>query len=250
MADAALRKSAEECTSERAAALEAQYGHLSAEEVLKIAITEVFEGQIALVSSFGADSSVMLNMISDIAPDLPVVFLDTGKHFGETRRYGKVLEEKLGLTNVQTVLPDADRLAELDKGGFLFSTNHDLCCHIRKTEPLERALEPFAASITGRKRFQNSARDRLPVFEADGTRIKVNPLASWSFEDLVDYREQHDLPAHPLVEQGFLSIGCMPCTSPVEPGEDQRAGRWRGTGKTECGIHIKTPKGETFIRRD
>lgn len=250
MAEAMLQASSEECIRDLAQELESRFGHLSAEDVLRVAVTDIFQGRIALVSSFGADAAVLLHMVTGINPDLPVVFLDTGKHFGETKRYGMLLQETLGLTDVRLVKPDAARLAELDKAGTLFNTNQDLCCHIRKTEPLEAALQPFEASLTGRKRFQTGDRQHLPVFEADSQQVKVNPLANWTVDDLKAYRDRHDLPSHPLVEQGFLSIGCMPCTSPVKPGEDQRAGRWRGTSKTECGIHIKTPAGETFIRRD
>jgi len=117
-------------------------------------------------------------------------------------------------------------------------TNPDLCCHIRKTEPLQRALAGFDAWLTGRKRFQNATRSDLPIFEADGPRIKVNPLATWSPVELKAYAVCHELPEHPLVAKGYPSIGCVPCTTRVQPGEDQRAGRWRGLDKSECGIHV------------
>jgi phosphoadenosine phosphosulfate reductase len=167
-----------------------------------------------------------------------VIFLDTGRLFAETLEYRTRLTDLLGLTDVRTVAPDPSRLASSDPHRALWMTNPDLCCQIRKTEPLQRALQGFDAWFTGRKRFQNAQRAALGVFEADGERIKVNPLASWSIVDLKAYAERHGLPEHPLVAKGYPSIGCVPCTSRVAVGEDIRAGRWRGLDKTECGIHM------------
>jgi phosphoadenosine phosphosulfate reductase len=225
-------------TAGTAAALNARYGHLDARDAIAATAEEVFPGRLALVSSFGADSSVLLHLVAEIDRDLPVIFLDTGRLFAETLEYRTRLTEQLGLTDVRTITPDADRLAENDPHRALWMTNPDLCCHIRKAEPLQRALNGFDAWLTGRKRFQNAQRASLKLFEADGTRIKVNPLASWSIVDLRAYAEKHDLPEHPLVAKGYPSIGCVPCTSRVAVGEDQRAGRWRGLDKTECGIHV------------
>lgn len=220
-----------------AAALNARYGMLDAHAAVELAARELWPGRVALVSSFGAESAVLLHIVSRIDPSLPVVFLDTGRLFAETLEYRTRLAERFGLTDVRTVAPDPDRLASDDPHRALWMTNPDLCCHIRKTEPLNRALQGFDAWFTGRKRFQNALRARLGLFEADGERIKVNPLIGWSPVDLRDYAARHDLPEHPLVAKGYPSIGCVPCTTRVAADEDQRSGRWRGLEKTECGIH-------------
>lgn len=221
-----------------AAALNARYGHLDAHDAIAVTAEELFPGRAALVSSFGADSAVLLHLVAEVDPSLPVIFLDTGRLFAETLEYRTRLTEQLGLTDVRTVTPDPARLAANDPHRALWMTNPDLCCQIRKTEPLQRALEGFDAWFTGRKRFQNAQRASLKLFEADGARIKVNPLASWSIVDLKAYAEKYGLPEHPLVAKGYPSIGCVPCTSRVAVGEDLRAGRWRGLDKTECGIHV------------
>jgi phosphoadenosine phosphosulfate reductase len=220
-----------------ASALNGRYGDLDATEVITLAAEELFPDSIALVSSFGAESAVLLHLVSEVDRHLPVIFLDTGRLFAETFEYRTQLADRLGLTDIRIVSPDPERLAAEDPHRALWMTKPDLCCHIRKTEPLARALAGFDAWFTGRKRFQNSVRARLAVFEADGARIKVNPLARWSAAEVKEYAARHDLPAHPLVAQGYPSIGCVPCTSRVRPGEDPRAGRWRGLEKTECGIH-------------
>jgi phosphoadenosine phosphosulfate reductase len=220
-----------------ASALNARYGELGAAEVIAVASKEIFPDAIALVSSFGAESAVLLHLVAEVDRNLPVIFLDTGRLFPETFEYRSRLVDRLGLADVRIVTPDADRLAADDPYRALWMSNPDLCCYIRKTQPLARALVGFDAWFTGRKRFQNNVRSRLQTFEADGGRIKVNPLAQWSPEDLKAYAVRHDLPPHPLVARGYPSIGCVPCTSRVQPGEDPRAGRWRGSEKSECGIH-------------
>jgi phosphoadenosine phosphosulfate reductase len=234
----ALSQEAAVATAANAAALNARYGELAAHEAVAIAANQLFPGRLTLVSSFGADSAVLLHIVSEVDPDLPVIFLDTGRLFAETLEYRSRLTERLGLTDVRTVTPDPARLAANDPHRALWMTNPDLCCHIRKTEPLQRALAGFDAWLNGRKRFQNAQRASLKLFEAEGARIKVNPLARWSIVDLKAYMARHDLPEHPLVAKGYPSIGCVPCTSRVAVGEDQRAGRWRGLDKTECGIHV------------
>jgi phosphoadenosine phosphosulfate reductase len=186
------------------------------------------------VSSFGADSAVLLHMIAEIDRSLPVIFLDTGKHFGETLEYRDALAADLGLSNVRVVTPlEAD-----DPDGSLHKRDTDACCGIRKVEPMARAVEPFGAWLTGRKRFQAATRGALPVFEAVGPRLRINPLAKWTTSDLADYMRAHDLRENPLIAYGYLSIGCFPCTEPVKPGEGTRSGRWAGQAKTECGIHL------------
>lgn len=199
---------------------------------------EFAPGKVALVSSFGTESAVLLHMISRIRPDLPILFLDTGKLFGETKRYRDQLVESLGLTDVRSVTPDLQRIKELDGKGVLWSQNPNLCCEIRKVEPLARAVAPFDAWFTGRKAFQAATRAKLPVLELADGKFKVNPIVGWTKADIDAYFERYALPRHPLEADGYLSIGCMPCTSRVAPGEDARAGRWRGTDKVECGIHL------------
>lgn len=222
----------------QAAALNARFGERDPEEVITVA-RDMFRDRIALVSSFGAESAVLLHLISKVDRALPVIFLDTGKLFAETLAYRDRLIERVGLSDVRSVKPDPARLAAADPDKALWMINPDFCCQIRKTEPLQRALSGFDAWFTGRKRFQSRVRSELRVFEADGERVKVNPLALWSGEQIKAYFAEHDLPEHPLVARGFPSIGCVPCTTKVIAGEDNRAGRWRGTEKTECGIHTE-----------
>ena len=223
----------------RSVGLSRRYEGLTAFALLAQLAERDFAGAMALVSSFGADSAVLLHMVSRIDPAMPVLFLETGKLFPETLRYQEELCAHLGLPNVRIIRPVEQDLARADPDGLLHRTAPDTCCYIRKTLPLESALKPFAAWITGRKRFQSATRANLPLFEEDSDgRIKVNPLAIWERKDLSDYMQRHQLPAHPLVAQRYLSIGCQPCTSKIAAGEDDRAGRWRGTEKDECGIHI------------
>ena len=220
-----------------ASRLETRFARLPAKALLRLAIEDLYPGRIALVSSFGADSVVLLHMIGEIARATPIVFVDTGQHFPETLEYRDRLLERFGLSNIVTAAPDAATLAAEDPEKFLFASDPDRCCEIRKVAPLAATLENYDAWITGRKGFQTEDRGRLPLFEAEGARVKVNPLVSWSASELLAYIKQHDLPPHPLVAKGFPSIGCLPCTSRVMPGEDPRSGRWRGKSKQECGIH-------------
>ncbi len=223
-----------------ASRLETRFARLSAQALLRLAIEDLYPGKIALVSSFGADSVTLLHMVAQIDKAAPVVFVDTGQHFPETLEYRDRLVERLGLTNIMRAEPDAGLLAKEDPEKFLFASDPDRCCEIRKVEPLAATLDNYDAWITGRKGFQTADRSRLPLFEAEGARVKVNPLVGWTASDLLDYIKQHDLPPHPLVAKRFPSIGCLPCTSRVMPGEDPRAGRWRGKSKQECGIHGAT----------
>ena len=224
------------------ASLADQLEHETAQSRLTSAIRDLFPGRIALVSSFGADSAVLLHMVAAIDPSTPVVFVDTGMLFPETLAYRDRLVTRLGLTDVTTYTPSAEDLAEQDPESFLWAREPDQCCHIRKVLPLARALEGYDAWISGRKRFQAETREALPVVEAEGPRTKINPLADWSAKDILAYMDANDLPRHELIAKNYLSIGCLPCTSPVRPGEDARAGRWRGKAKVECGIHTAFPE--------
>jgi len=221
----------------------------STQEMLEGVIKGDLAGDIAIVSSFGAESAVLLHLVAQVAPNIPVLFLDTGKHFADTLEYRDLIAQRTGLTNLQILTPDADELARKDESGLRWSYDPDGCCEIRKVKPLAKALDQYDASFTGRKAFQSSTRANLPRFEIDTSdaqgRLKINPLIDWSAEDIAAYFAEHDLPAHPLVAKGFPSIGCEPCTHKVAPGEDPRSGRWKGWDKTECGIH--KPGEEPFL---
>lgn len=227
-------------TSIRVAELSARYGDLEGAALLGALAQDVFPGRIGLVSSFGTESAVLLSLAAEADPAFPVIFVNTGKLFGETLRYRDQLVKALGLTNVREVGPTAEDIAAGDADGLLFTRSHDACCHLRKTVPLERALDGLDAWVTGRKRFQSATRAALPLFESANGRIKVNPLASWDRERIDEEFTRRNLPRHPLEADGFLSIGCFTCTERVAPGADIRSGRWAGTAKTECGIHTFT----------
>ncbi|PRH84491.1 phosphoadenylyl-sulfate reductase [Labrys okinawensis] len=230
----------------QALALAAQYHNADAQTVLRAALS-LYKDGIALVSSFGAESAALLHMVAEIDRATPVIFLDTGRLFSQTLLYRNELARRLGLTDLRTASPRQALVQQEDSDRLLAYSNPDMCCWIRKVDPLDTALEPFSAWITGRKRHQASTRAALQYFEADAGRIKVNPLADWTSKDVTDYLERHDLPPHPLVAEGYPSIGCMPCTSRVAEGEDARAGRWRGKSKVECGIHVSPEKAGSGI---
>jgi phosphoadenosine phosphosulfate reductase len=220
-------------------ALNGMFDEMDAVGVLRYATSDVLPGDLAIVSSFGADSAVLLHLVAQVDPSMPVYFLETGKHFAETLAYVETLKKHLGLINIHAVHPDQADVQRFDPAGTLWETDPDSCCHIRKTEPLEPITEQYGGWVTGRKRFQTVERGVLPHFElTSDDRIKVNPLAYFSDADVNKYKIEHGLPEHPLFAKGYKSIGCAPCTSVVAEGEDPRAGRWRGLNKKECGIHF------------
>ncbi|KYK45661.1 phosphoadenylyl-sulfate reductase [Bradyrhizobium diversitatis] len=206
-------------------------------EIVAAALKTVGRDKLALVSSFGTESATLLKVMADVDPAIPVIFLDTGWLFEETLAYRDTLIAKLGLKDVRSIKPADETLSREDPDRDLWFSDPDACCRIRKVEPLARALKPFSAWLNGRKRFQGSARADIPVVEDDGARLKFNPFANVSREEIEAIFTRAKLPRHPLVASGFLSVGCMPCTSRTGEGEDSRAGRWRGRAKTECGIH-------------
>lgn len=220
----------------------------STQEMLESVIRDRLAGDLAVVSSFGAESAVLLHLVASVDPTVPVLFLDTGKHFAETLAYRDLLAARLDL-NLVVLTPDPEDLAKRDETGLRWSYDPDGCCEIRKVRPLEQALAGYDASFTGRKAFQAATRANLPRFELDTSdaqgRLKINPLIDWSADDINAWFEAHDLPRHPLIAQGYPSIGCSPCTSQVAEGEDPRSGRWKGWDKTECGIH--KPGEEPFL---
>ena len=207
-------------------------------EIVAAALRLVGRERLAVVSSFGTESAALLKVTADVDPAIPVIFLDTGWLFEETLAYRDTLTARLGLRDVRSIKPLEKTLSREDSDRELWFTDPDACCRIRKVEPLKRALAPFDAWINGRKRFQGGARAAIPVAEADGARLKFNPFANVSRDQIADIYATADLPPHPLVASGFQSIGCMPCTSRTSSDEDARAGRWRGRPKTECGIHM------------
>ncbi|MQQ07450.1 phosphoadenylyl-sulfate reductase [Epibacterium sp. SM1979] len=234
---------ADRALADKVEALNTRFRHHSATSVMQGALQEA--GNIALVSSFGAESVVLLHMAAVIDPNTPVLFVDTELLFTETLVYQQEVSERLGLRNVRVI--KAEDIAEKDPYGALRFSDKDACCALRKTLPLQKALDGYDGWITGRKRFQAGSRAALDFFEVEqGTgRMKINPLAHWAPEDVRAYMDENRLPRHPLVAKGYPSIGCAPCTTPVKDGEDPRAGRWRGDNKEECGIHVVDGK---FVR--
>jgi phosphoadenosine phosphosulfate reductase len=215
--------------------------HASPADVIATALQTVGRERLAVVSSFGTESAALLKVVADVDPAIPVVFLDTGWLFEETLAYRDTLIATLGLRDVRSIKPLEATLSREDPDRELWFSDPDACCRIRKVEPLARALAPFSAWINGRKRFQGGLRADIAVVEEDGSRLKFNPFANVSREAIEAIYRLADLPPHPLTASGYLSVGCMPCSSRTSPDEDARAGRWRGRAKTECGIHtLKT----------
>ena len=223
------------------AELQRAYGHLDGKELIRAVAGQAFPGRVAVTSSFGAESAVLLDLVAQVEPSLPVLFLDTGELFDETLAYRDALIRRLGLTDVRVVRPDP---ADLAAAAELWRTDTDRCCELRKVRPLAAAALGFAALIDGRKRSHGFDRADLGAIQGTGELVKVSPLWSWSAADIAAAFAARDLPAHPLVEQGYRSIGCWPCTRPTGPNEPARAGRWPGSAKTECGIHIAPARTE------
>jgi phosphoadenosine phosphosulfate reductase len=220
------------------------YAGLEGRELLEPLIRD-FGGKLVVVSSFGAESAVLLHMVSEVDKSTPIILLDTGKLFWETLSYRSMLIDALGLTDVRSIQPDPADLAATDPHGTLNATNGDLCCHIRKTIPLEKALRGFDVIVSGRKRYHGGERRNLTPLSLDATRIRAEPLAGFSALDIELYMATHKLPRHPLTEIGYYSIGCEPCTVQGGSAANPRAGRWAGSSKTECGIHW-TQNGRAF----
>ncbi|CAA7617136.1 Phosphoadenosine phosphosulfate reductase [Candidatus Terasakiella magnetica] len=214
--------------------LKLSFSHLDGKELLAAVLTGDLAGKVAVTSSFGAESAVLLDLVAQVAPDAPVIFLDTDELFDETVEYRYKLERQLGLTNVITVRPNAEELAQ---AAGLWQTDTDRCCELRKVRPLARATRDYVALVDGRKRAHGFERQHLSTIETGGGVIKISPLANWNAEEIEAAFAARNLPRHPLVAQNYRSIGCFPCTQPVEPGAPARAGRWAGKAKTECGIH-------------
>jgi len=228
---------APEATISQARSLDLALRAASPAEVIETALKTIGRENLALVSSFGTESAALLKVMADVDPTIPVIFLDTGWLFDETLAYRDTLIAALGLRNVRSVKPPEQTLSQQDPDRELWFSDPDACCRIRKVEPLSRALKPFAGWINGRKRFQGGARAEIPVVEDDGEKLKFNPFANVSREEIEAIYKLAKLPPHPLVASGYLSVGCMPCSSRTAGDENARDGRWRGRAKTECGIH-------------
>ncbi len=236
-----------ESTDARLARLNGELREASAQTILRVAMVREWPEQLTYVSSFGAESVAMLSLIAEVDPSLPVVFLDTGMHFPQTLDYRDEVIDRLGLTGVRSIPPNETERKVLDPDNKLWQSEPDACCALRKVRPLEPALEGFSAWITGRKRFHGGERMKLPVFEFANGRYKVNPMAGWTADDVDLFMKQRNLPRHPLVDQGYPSIGCWPCTRPASDPLDPRSGRWAGQDKTECGLHLdKTERPRVF----
>ena len=218
-------------------ALNARFAGVDAATMLRELFAEQTLGRVAVVSSFGTESAVLLHLVTTADPSTRVIFVDTLKMFAETLAYRQMLIERLNIADSLVVTPDAAVLAARDANELRWSFDPDGCCDIRKVEPMKRAKEGLDTWISGRKAFQSVTRANLPRFEIEDGRLKLNPLGDWVKANLDAYFERHALPRHPLEAKGYLSVGCEPCTSTVAPGEDPRAGRWRGWDKSECGIH-------------
>jgi phosphoadenosine phosphosulfate reductase len=213
-----------------------QYGHLRGVPLIKVMARVLFRNKCAVLSSFGAESALLLAMVAKVDRDLPVFFLNTGKHFTETLSFKEEIIKKLGLKNIIEVRPESGDLNE-----DLWQERPDLCCDLRKKRPLQKIIQDkgIKAILTGRKRFQTPERQNLLSIEQDDQGLfKINPLAFFTEHEISAQLEKVDLPEHPLVQKGYLSIGCEPCTRPVCKGEDPRKGRWPEKEKTECGIHL------------
>ena len=213
------------------------YYGLSAHKSIEQAMKD-FDSSLVLASSMGVDSAVLLHLVGEIDKNLPIIFLDTGKHFRETLHYRDQLIDRLRLTNVINITPDRRELNDEDHDGLLHATDPDACCDLRKVRPLSKKIFDYQVRVTGRKRYQTPDRKDMPILETTGSQVMLNPLAYWTAKDVTNYMKIHDLPVHPLLSLGFLSIGCQPCTTRVSQNEDPRAGRWRNFDKSECGIHL------------
>lgn len=209
------------------------------QEIIAWAIKQ-FAGKIALTSSFGPESGTLLHMVSEIDKSVPVLFLETGYHFPETLEYKKKLTDRFGLTQVLDLKADTERKKKVveEYQGVPYEKNPDLCCQINKVEPLDAALKNYSAWMSGIRRRQTDFRKSIRIIEEyEGGIYKISPLANFTSREAWWYLKEHQIPQHPLYEKGYLSIGCWPCTRPVQEGDDERSGRWAGKAKKECGIH-------------
>ena len=240
MKHASLPSRSDAQSSYDAALFDERLAQASPKEIIEEA-SRVMPGRLAVVSSFGTESAVLLKFVADVDPSLPILFLDTLWLFKETLAYRDALIARLALTDVRTVTPSPSALALRDAKRDLCFRDRDACCGIRKVAPLAKELEAFDGWISGRKRYHGGERAALAVVETDGPRLKFNPLARLTSAELNAIFESTNLPRHPLQALGFASVGCIPCTTRPPAGTSVRGGRWSGLAKTECGIHTMAP---------
>ncbi|MFZ1412209.1 MAG: phosphoadenylyl-sulfate reductase, partial [Micropruina sp.] len=221
-----------------AEAASVQLADASADEVVTWA-AETFGDSLAVACSMAGDT-VLPHLVSQHAPGVDVLFLQTGYHFAETigtrdALAGTIDARIIEVLPIQTV-PEQDA----EYGEKLWSRNPTLCCQLRKVDPINRELASYEAWITGVRREDNALRANTPLVEWDAKHemVKINPIAAWTFDDVLDYAGSNGVPINLLLTDGYPSIGCEPCTRQVAPGEDPRAGRWAGLAKTECGLHV------------
>ncbi|WP_420404023.1 phosphoadenylyl-sulfate reductase [Nisaea sp.] len=215
-----------------------EYSGLDEAGLLHALTQDVFPGRSAVIASFGTESAVLLDLVAEVDKSIPVIFIDTGKHFAETLAYRDELIARLGLTDVRNATPSTALIKRQDRDGTLWQSDPDACCNLRKVLPLRQAITPFGLIVTGRKRAHGGTRADIEPVEQFGERIRLNPLADWDESRIDAEFTVRDLPRHPLQAAGYRSIGCAPCTAPVAAGRPQRAGRWADLEKTECGIHF------------
>jgi phosphoadenosine phosphosulfate reductase len=218
--------------------LNLEFKNQSAQQIIQWAVGEL-KPHLAVSTSFGAESAVLLHMVTLIQSDIPVLFTNTGFHFPQTLEHRDRLVEKLKL-NLRELKPAMPTEEFLAKNGKLYERNPDACCAFNKIAPFEKALLDYQGWITGIRRNQAQTRQEAQFVENyRGRLLKVNPLLNWTSKMFWDYKTKYDLPYNPLWEKGYLSIGCSPecCTRPIQLGEDPRSGRWAGKQKVECGIH-------------
>jgi phosphoadenosine phosphosulfate reductase len=218
-----------------------QFSKLGTVDLLKVMIKKIFKRKIVVTSSFGAESVVILDLVSKIDKNIPIIFLDTGKLFPETLDYLIKVKKFLSLKNIKIQKPSLKDLRINDSKGILYKTDPELCCKIRKVIPLEKAINPYEAWINGRKRFHGLDRKNIKKIEKLNNIIKINPLTDWSFEEINNYIKKNKLPEHPLIKKGYKSIGCLPCTNKIADDKPTRSGRWKDLKKNECGIHVYNP---------
>ncbi|HET9870403.1 MAG TPA: phosphoadenylyl-sulfate reductase [bacterium] len=219
------------------AQLNARFEAAPAEEVVRWAVGEL--SPLCMSTSFGAESAVLLHLVTRIKPDIPVLFTNTGFHFKETLEHRDRLVEKLKL-NLRELKPETPTEEFLAKNGRLYERDPDACCAVNKIAPFEKGLRDYAGWISGIRRAQAATREKAQFVENyRGYLVKVNPLLNWNGKMFWDYAKQYGLPYHPLWEKGYLSIGCSPetCTRPASADGGIRSGRWTGQNKVECGIH-------------
>tara|TARA_X000000950_G_scaffold118865_2_gene148998 strand:- start:4701 stop:5384 length:684 start_codon:yes stop_codon:yes gene_type:complete len=203
---------------------------------IEILIKKIFLNKSAYVCSFGSESAVLLDMISKINNNFPIIFINTHKLFKETLDYKEILKRIFNITNIIEVFPSNLNIKNYDHNSDLWKKNPDLCCNIRKVLPLENALKNYEAWFSGRKGFHSESRKKKKIIELENNKYVVSPLLKWDQEKINEYFNDNKLVRHPLFNQGYLSIGCETCTSKSK-SSDFRSGRWTGTSKTECGIH-------------